>query len=68
MIWYVQHTHHQLMMFSDHIVSVSSHHTQRVSAHQAHICACSAHLTAVLELGTYGVDCEQQSQGLCVLV
>ena len=55
--------------FSDHIVSVNSHHEQRVSAHQAHICACiDAHLRTVLEPGTYGVDCEQQSQDLRVLV
>ena len=29
---------------------------------------CSAHLSTVLELGTYAVHCEQQSQDLCVLV
>ena len=41
-----------------------------VSTSSTHLCLhrCSAQLTAVLELGTYGVDCEQQSQGLCVIV
>ncbi len=36
MIWAVQHVHHQLMMFYDHVVPVSSHHTQQVSPS----CAC----------------------------
>jgi len=36
MIWDVQHIHHQLMMFYDHVVPVSSHHTQQVSPS----CAC----------------------------
>ncbi len=40
MIWDAQHIHHQLMMFYDHVVSVSSHNMQQVSAHQAHSCAC----------------------------
>jgi len=38
-----QHIHHQLMLFHDHVVSVSSHHTQQVSAHQ-----CSAHVSAAI--------------------
>jgi hypothetical protein len=36
MIWDAQQIHHQLMMFSDHVVSVNSHHTQQVSP----TCAC----------------------------
>ncbi len=40
MIRDAQHIHHQLMMFYDHVVSVSSHNMQQVSAHQAHSCAC----------------------------
>jgi len=33
--------HHQLMIFYDQVVSVSSHHMQWVSAHQALDCACN---------------------------
>ena len=40
MIWDAQHIHHQLMLSSDQVVSVSSHHTQQVSQHQARRCAC----------------------------
>jgi len=40
MIWDAQHIHSQVMLFYDHVVSVSSHHTQQLSAHQAHSCAC----------------------------
>ena len=36
MIWDVQHINHQLMMFYDHVVPVSSHHTQQVPPS----CAC----------------------------
>ena len=36
MIWDAQHIHHQLMMSDDHVVPVSSHHTQQVPPS----CAC----------------------------
>jgi len=34
MIWEAQHIHHQLMLFYDPVVSVSSRHSQQVSANQ----------------------------------
>ena len=35
-----QHIHHQRIMLSDHVVSVSSHRMQQVFVHQAPSCAC----------------------------
>ena len=57
MIWDVQHIHHQLMMFYDHVVPVSSHHTQQVQPS----CACIdvLHHRALYLLSHW-------SQGLCV--
>ena len=40
MIWGVQHVHHQLIMFYEHVASVSSHRMQRVSLHLAANYAC----------------------------
>ena len=40
MIWGVQHIHHQLIMFYEHVASVSSHRMQRVSLHLAANYAC----------------------------
>ncbi len=42
MIEDVQHIHHQLVLVYDHVFSFSSHHTQQVSAHQAHSAAIHA--------------------------
>ena len=58
MIWDVQHTHHQRIMLSDCVVSVSSHHTQQVSIQAPRYACfrcCYAHLSAVLGLGRYAV-------------
>ena len=57
--------HCQVMLFYDHVVSVSSHHTQQVSAHQAHSCACIdfLHIWAMyLDWARMLIHCAQQSQ------
>ncbi len=40
MIWDAQHTHHQCITLSDHVVSFNSHPIQQVPVHQAPSCAC----------------------------
>ena len=57
MIWDAQHIHYQLMLSSDQVVSVSSHHTQQVPPS----CACIdvLHHQALYLLSHW-------SQGLCV--
>ena len=51
-------------MLSQSAATISSN----VSTSSTQFCLrCSAHLSDVLELGTYAVHCEQQSPGLCVM-